>query len=426
MEAVPLQPADRAILDLECETIAGHTCKVIRLGAGAPGVEALRARIAQRLPAVPELSRRLDCSEGEASWVPARVDLGEHVRAPELDGPLGEGDLAGAVARLFEQRLDRGRPLWRMDVAPMADGGAVLIWRIHHALADGTACTRFARELLWDADSGEQDRSGPEYRHRSATLPAEHPDHSRRRHHLAAFIEREFGESVRHSPFDGVIGTRRTVALASVEMTPLHDAAKEIAGATLNDAVLSAVAGALRRWIEHHHGSLGDVRVRVPVSLHHEGDEVANRDSFFSLRLPLHEPEPVARLRAVHRATAARKGEHDAERLEELSRSLAGASPRMAAFAGRIEASPRNFALSVSNVPGPREPVSLLGAPVETLHSLAEIGARHALRVAVVSFAGNLDFGFCADPALVPDLDAMSVGVEDEAAALVAARSSQR
>ena len=47
----------------------------------------------------------------------------------------------------------------------------------------------------------------------------------------------------------------------------------------------------MRRWLEHHHGSLGGLRVRVPVSLHHEGDAVANRDSFFSLRLPLNEPE---------------------------------------------------------------------------------------------------------------------------------------
>ena len=188
----------------------------------------------------------------------------------------------------------------------------------------------------------------------------------------------------------------------------------------MNDAVLALVAGSLRRWIEAHHGSLAGVRVRVPVSLHHEGDEVANRDSFFTLHLPLAEPDPVARLRAVHAATAVRKAEHDAETRDELLAELAR-HRHMEHLCRRIEASPRSFALSVSNVPGPRRPVSVLGAPVESMHSLAEIGARHALRVAVVSLAGELHFGFCADPAIVDDLDSMATGIEAEADALIAA-----
>ncbi len=52
-------------------------------------------------------------------------------------------------------------------------------------------------------------------------------------------------------------------------------------GATLNDAVLSIVAGAVARWVRQRHGDLGTIRVRVPVSMHHEGDEVADHDSFF-------------------------------------------------------------------------------------------------------------------------------------------------
>ncbi len=53
---------------------------------------------------------------------------------------------------------------------------------------------------------------------------------------------------------------------------PLHDGAKRLAGATVNDAVLACVAGGLRHWIEQHHGQLDDLRVEVPVSLHQEGD----------------------------------------------------------------------------------------------------------------------------------------------------------
>lgn len=77
--------------------------------------------------------------------------------------------------------------------------------------------------------------------------------------------------------------------------------------------------------------------------------------------------------------------------------------------------------MSVSNVPGPRSRVAVLGAPVDALYSIAEIGERHALRVAVVSLAGRLYFGFCADPGIVDDLQLMAEGVEAEAAELIAA-----
>ncbi len=332
-----------------------------------------------------------------------------------LEAPVDEAGLTAEVARRFAQRLDRSRPLWHMELVPTVDGAA-LVWRIHHALADGTTAMRFADELLWDvaADTGRTGSAHPSH-------PAQAADDQRRRQHLAGFLRREFARSRTRSPFDGRIGTRRQVAFAAVPLQPLHDAAKAHCQATLNDAVLSVVAGALRRWVLAHHGHLGEVRVRVPVSLHHEGDGALNRDSFFSVALPLNEPDPLRRLLDVHAATRERKADHDAETMDELLDGLGRVSPRLRDLARQLEGSPRRFAVNVSNVPGPRRAVSVLGAPVTGLHSIAEIGERHALRVAVVSLAGTLGFGFCADPAIVADLDAMARGVEAETEALCAA-----
>jgi diacylglycerol O-acyltransferase / wax synthase len=268
--------------------------------------------------------------------------------------------------------------------------------------------------LLWDPD--QESTSGPQ--HKAAAGHA--TDDARRRGHLAGFLRREFARSRQRSPFDGSIGRHRKVAFASVSLPELHRAGKTLDGATVNDAVLSTIAGALRRWIEHHHGPLGEIRVKVPVSLHHEGDDAANRDSFFSLALPLNEPDPVARLRAVHAATAIRKADRDAEEMDTLMRELSRVSPRLERFCDRLEQTPRRFALNVSNVPGPRNPVSVLGASVKTVHALAEIGEHHALRVGVVSVADKLCYGFCADPAIVDDLREMAEGVEAEASALIA------
>jgi diacylglycerol O-acyltransferase len=421
--AIPLGPEDRAILAVESSTVAGHTCKVLRLGQGCPGVAALRERIAERLHLAPGLTRGLQEVGGEPCWVDdADFDLGEHVVEHAHERPVDWGELRRCVARLFEQRLDRDRPLWRMDVVELEGGERALVWRIHHALADGTAAVRYARALLWD--------EAPEEKLTAAQTAGRHAaDEARRRSHLAGYLRREFTRSRTRSPFDGSIGTRREVGFAAVPLAAVRDAARALDGATLNDAVLGIVTGALRHWVGAHHGHLGSIRVQVPVSMHgragEEADTSANRDSLFSLGLPLGEPDPVARLHEIHARTQARKRAHDAEQREVLMHRMAGVSPRLLRFAAQLERSPRRFALSVSNVPGPPRRVTVLGSPVRQLHSLAEISEHHALRVAVISLADLLCFGFCADAELIPDVQTMADRVQPEMQALQARVSAR-
>jgi len=411
MEGIALSDEDGAILALESGSVAGHTCKVVLIGPGAPSAGLLAAAIERRLPAVPALTRRLAGPAERPVWVDDdRFDIGAHVAAADA-APCDDAALRTEVARLFAERLDRSRPLWRLDVVARPGGRAALVWRVHHALADGTVAMHFADAVLWDDD---RDAPAP----RRPTPPA----HDGGRHvRLAAFVRHEVELAPSPSPFDGTIGHEREVAFAAAPLRALHDAARQLAGATVNDAVLTAVAGGLRAWIQHRHGHLGRVRVKVPVSLHHPGDGEGNRDSFFTLELPLGEPDAVGRLTAVRAATAERKACHDAETLDVLMRDLARVSPQLERFCRRVEASPRTFALNVSNVPGPARRVSVLGAPVEAAYSLAEIGERHALRVAVVSLGGQLNFGFCADPAIVGDLELLARGAEAEANTLLAA-----
>jgi hypothetical protein len=412
--AQPLAPEDVAILSLESDTIVGHVCRVI-LVDGQLTREALLNRLAGRIGRTPLLTCRLEERPDGYFWVTdPHFDLENHVFAPPMQTPLDRNELCDAIAQLFEQHLDRSRPLWSISLFALEGGASALVWRIHHALADGTTAAKFAERLLWDS---------PDKPVMSASSHARHDvdDSARRRNHLAALLTREFGRQHGSSPFDGAVGTKREIGLAETSLTNLRQAAKAIHGATVNDAILAVVAGALRHWIEHHHGRLNNVRVRVPVSLHSEHDEALNRDSYFSLELPLREVDPLARLRAVQRATSRRKAEADAEHLEVLYHELAAVSPRLRQFAASLEDSPRRFALSVSNVPGPRFPVSMLGLPVTGIFGIAEIGERHALRISVHSHADQLCFGLCADPQLVPDLQRMASAVSEEAEALVAA-----
>ena len=224
VEAFPLTPEDQAILALESATVVGHTCKVIRVGPGAPGLDALRARVAERLPSTPALTRRLaDTADGPA-WVPDdRFDVTAHVA--EVPGaPTDPVAVSSVVAALFAERLDRSRPLWRLDLIPVRGGGAALVWRVHHALADGTMLMRYAQDLLWDASAGQK-AAGPAHHH--ATSHAD--DDVRRRGHLVGFLTREFARA-HDSPFDGRIGTRREVAFASTGLERLHPRPRTCAG----------------------------------------------------------------------------------------------------------------------------------------------------------------------------------------------------
>jgi diacylglycerol O-acyltransferase / wax synthase len=423
VEGIPLTREDRSILELEEGNVAGHTCKVIVVDPPSLGIEELREGFAARLAAAPPLTRKLGSDEHGPCWVPADdFDIRRHVDVAEAERQLSREGLRSEVGRLFAERLDRDRPLWRLDLLPLAGSQTALVWRIHHALADGAGCLRFATTVLLDLESPE----APAHNAANAREDQTGRHSPRALENRLGFVEREFRGSVHRSPFDAAIGRRREVAFASVELEPLRSAAKELAGATVNDVVLTIVAGGIRRWLEHHHGPLGSLRVKVPVSLHHDGDDAANRDSFFSLAIPIGDPDSVSRLRAVRGATAERKQEHDAETMDALLRELARVSPRLERLCERIQASPRRFALTISNVRGPSCAASVLGRRVDRIHSLAEIRLRHALRVATLSFSGRLWLGFCTDPDLVEGVNEMAAGVEAEAADLVASAGASR
>jgi hypothetical protein len=415
VEPLPLTREDRTILALERGAVVGHTCKVLLAGS-AIDAAMLRHALADRIAAAPLLSRRLGGTENAPVWESVdAVDLDAHVVDGISSRPLDRAALCVIVAELFTQRLDRSRPLWRLDViGPLAEGGVALVWRIHHALADGQATMRLLHEVVLDAATPSVTQTVTSTARAASSSPADPHSHW---HSTFGFTRREIID--RHeSPFDGIIGRAREVAFASTPLRELHDAARRHCSATVNDAVLAVVAGALRRWIERHHGSLGNVRVRVPVSLHQPGDGAGNRDSYFGVDLPLHERDPIARLAAIHAETSECKADHDAQTMDALLRELTRVSPRLARLGERVEGSPRAFALAVSNVPGPRRAVSVLGAPVQALHSLAEIGERHALRVTALSLADTLHFGLCADPTIVGGVSGLARDLAAEAAVL--------
>jgi diacylglycerol O-acyltransferase len=437
-----LSAQDARLLKNEAGRIRGHTCKVLLLEEprqrALPTLEEIRASIAGRLDAAPRLRQRLAFASLRVAnpvWVDdAEFDIERHVTAVPTAGPIDRGRMKDVVGELMARRLDHRHPLWQLNVIErLQDGSMALIWRIHHCMADGTTCVRLGSEVLWSDSpeapppqalrwwpqpapsgmslflSGLADRAW-QHRHRRA---AAHGPRSLRG--TATIARRELTRTADITELARRPGPARQVAFAAAPVADCKRAGKAIdAAITVNDLVLSLAAGGVREWLRHRHGPTEGIRAKVPVSLHRpdEGDGVANRDSYFFVDLPVAEPDPVKRLLSINRETRERKLDHDAETLYRL-----GAHPFVAHWA----MSPRVFTFNVSNVRGPARDLYVLGARVRELYSLAEIAPRHALRLAVVSAAGTLFFGLCADREVVRDLDVLADGIERSVDELLAA-----
>jgi WS/DGAT/MGAT family acyltransferase len=423
---------DAQILRLESATIKGHTGKVLIVAPDSASnplsIPALRARVGKRMGAFPRLVQRMEEPRlrlGRPIWAPcAYLDLKWHVAEPDHAEPLSDEEFRRAVGDLLSKRLDHTRPLWRLDARPLTGDRVGLIGRIHHAMADGVSAIRLAAGLLWD----EQE---PSPRPRAVVQPAEtkteagkEPSAGRDAREarilvrLPAALWRELRPGA-DSELDYHIGPAREVAWTSFPLERLkrigHGAGE---GVTVNDVVLAVVAGGLRRWLE---GSpTHDVRVQVPVSLHareEDGTSLGNRDSFMNVDLPIAEPDPLARLRLINAETHERKLDHDADTLYAFFHALGRFRPLYRGVT-RLTSGPREFALCVSNVPGPRQRALILGHAVEQFCSFAEPADRHALRVSVISLAGELAFGLCSDPEAISDLDGLRGALADSIAEL--------
>ncbi|WP_179466559.1 wax ester/triacylglycerol synthase domain-containing protein [Mycolicibacterium vinylchloridicum] len=407
-----LSADDARILGLESASITGHTLKLVVLEPGAElDVDALRAAVTERLPSQPRATHRVDTSGPDPRWAPAGdFDIREHVRRREEAQCLTTTDLWRAVSGLMSQHLDRSRPLWSFDlIGPLADGREAIAARIHHAMADGIAGVRFLNSVLFDP-AGEADQrpvSSPGQHDSPRLTPLEEA------WRMPAALMRELGHPDGYAPFDRPVTIARELAFAVAPLAEFKAiGASRPNAATVNDVLLAVVAGGLRRWL----GADGarDLRAQIPVSLHHRDEaagDLSNRDSFLNIDLPLAEADPLRRLDRISTETRERKRLDDADEIYDLFHAL-GCVKRIGALAQRLAGSSHEFSLSISNVPGPREPVQVAGRRVQHLFSSSEPAAHHALRISAISCAGDIGIGLCTDPTALPDIASLAGCVE--------------
>jgi diacylglycerol O-acyltransferase / wax synthase len=408
-----LSPDDVRILDVESAVITGQTLKLVVLDpATYPlDLESLQASVLSRIASQPRATQRVDTGGPQPRWVEATdFDIRDHVRAYPGTDCGTRTDLWRIVSQLMSEHLDRSRPLWTFDVVgPLQDGSQAIAARLHHAMADGIAAVRFLDSLLFDEHAAPLVA-----RPHMAPATAASASPAAKALHRPAAVLRELGHPGAQSPFDRPITIARELAFAGATITDMKAiGASRPQPATVNDVLLAIVAGGLRTWLAAHDKIRQQLRAQIPVSLHHRDEDVTalgNRDSFINVDLPVGEHDPLVRLDRICAETRRRKQLDDAEELYEFFHAL-GRVKSVEKLARRLAGSPREFSLSISNVPGPRTPVAVSGRRVQ-LFTSSEPGAHHALRISAISCAGEFGIGLCVDPHAVPHAALLAAAIE--------------
>ena len=226
------------------------------------------------------------------------------------------------------------------------------------------------------------------------------------------------------TPLNVAIGPHRRYVVIRQTLAD-YRLVKATLGGTVNDVVLSVVAGALAGWLRSRLVKTEGLELRalVPVSVRPEGqrDALGNQLTLMRGPLPVYVEDAVARLAVVRAAMNGLKESNQALGAATIASMNDLAPPAILAQASRMQFSTRLFNLLVTNVPGPQFPLYVLGRKLHDMFPLAFLPANHALAVAIMSYDGRIEWGILGDYDAMHDIDVIADGIESSLAELLQA-----
>ena len=419
-----------------------------------PDYEEVLDMIRARLQMVPRFRQKLmtvPFGLGRPVWVDdTHFNLEYHVRHTAMPSPGDDSKFRRLTARIMSQQLDRAKPLWEIWFAEgLTNDRFALISKTHHCLVDGVSGADImsvildlgpepqqiepkpwrpdpeptADQLFLDALRERLTSPGEIVRTLQSSMidPGKIPNRlieSLRA--LAAFV----GGSLDFAPTSSLnqpIGPHRRFETVLVELAEVKRI-KNALGGTVNDVVLAAVAGGLRRLLKARGERVDDLTLRamVPVSVRAEADRGAlgNRVASMWAPLPVYEPDPRRRLEKITETMGDLKQSGQAVGAQVLASLGEYAPPTIVAQAARLVARQRAFNLVVTNVPGPQLPLYTLGREMKEVYPVLPLADNTTLGVALLSYNGTIGFGLLGDYDTAPDVAVLAEGIEKSIAEL--------
>ena len=408
---------------------------------GEVDVELLKKILERRLINVKRFRQRIAGREaGGIAWEEVAVDLDSHLLVERLPDPGGDAELREAVSRLMSQPLDLDRPLWCFHVLRNYKGGSALMGRIHHAIGDGIALILVLLSLtdrepdlaLASIDSEDAHHLNPftalfthsrhalsEVRQAAEELmpeamklllkPVEAMQATNRLlkgvASLDALTRLTFRSSDPATAFrGGLVVSKRAAWSEPIPMGEIR-ALVEGYGATVNDVLLTAMAGGLRRYLARR-GPVAEklnFRAAVPVNIRpfEKMGELGNQFGLVFLSLPIGLSDPHARLAELKRRMNALKRSAEPLVAFQILRAL-GVVPRLVQKAV-VSLIAKKATVVMTNVPGPRQPIYLAGRKISSIFFWVPQAGRVGLGISILSYAGDVRLGVGTDAGLVPD-----------------------
>jgi WS/DGAT/MGAT family acyltransferase len=215
----------------------------------------------------------------------------------------------------------------------------------------------------------------------------------------------------------GPVGPHRTWSWAQLRLSDVKPVRAALGG-TVNDVVLTVVAGGLRDLLEARGEPVADrtIRALVPVSVRTPGEKGVynNRVSAMFAELPVGVTDPAARLAAVRRQMDGLKQSKQAVAGDVLT-SMSGFAPAMLlALGSRIAARSGSLGVQtgVTNVPGPQTPLHTLDRRLLESYPYVPVIGHVRNSIAIFSYDGGLYFGVTGDYETSSDIDVLTAGVE--------------
>jgi diacylglycerol O-acyltransferase / wax synthase len=449
---------DSSFLHLERDGTHMHVASTTLFEGPAPRYIEFRDHIESRLHLVPRFRQKLrfvPFGQGRPVWVDdPHLNLAYHVRHTSLPEPGSEQQLRVLAARIFSQQLDRSKPLWELWLVEGLKGGRfAIIGKTHHCMVDGVSGVDITT-VLYDAEKEPVDPpSRPE-----RWTPA--PEPSRAQLLAEAMVERtvnprEVVRGVRRvmrgprralrkatevvvaagsfawtgiaappSPFNFDIGPHRRFAWVRASLADMKHVKNELGG-TVNDVVLTAVAGALGRYMRSRgHATVGlELRAMVPVSVRtsEQKGALGNRVTTMMAPLPVWCEDPARRLQIVRESMGDLKKSKQALGATLLTQLADFAPPTVAGQAARLQARQRFFNLVVTNIPGPQFPLYLMGRRMERVFPMVPLAKNQGICIGVMSYDGQVNFGLIGDYDGMTDLEDLAADLESSIAELLEA-----
>jgi WS/DGAT/MGAT family acyltransferase len=441
-----LSGLDTSFLHLERSGAHMHVASTSVFKGEAPTHEEFRDHIASRLHLVPRFRQKLrfvPFNQGRPVWVDdPHLNLDYHVRLTALPAPGSDEQLRNLAARIFSQQLDRSKPLWELWLVEGLSGDRfAIIGKSHHALVDGVSGVDITT-VLFDLDpepQGAPEKAPPwiarpeptdtqlltEALKERMTSPKEIVGGVRaalRGPHqvlqgigaTSKIVSAGMGASP-HPVFNVEIGPHRRFQMVQADLGDLKRV-KDAHGGTVNDVILSIVAGGIGKYLRArgHETEELELRALVPVSVRaaDEHGALGNRISAMMAPLPVWCEDPVERLHVVTKEMGDLKSSGQAVGAEILTKLTDFAPSTIASQAARLQPAQRFFNLVVTNVPGPQFPLYVLGRKMESIFPMVPLARRQALCVGIMSYNGQVNFGLIGDFDAMADLDSFALDLE--------------